>query len=643
MPRGDRRRRRCREVTNAVVLGVIGHVDHGKTSLVRALTGTDTDRLAEEKRRGISIALGFAHLASSDGAVVDLVDMPGHERFVRTMIAGATGMRVVLLVVAADDGVRPQTVEHVEIASLLGIREALLAVTRADLADRAETEAAARAGRTLLGANGIAVRSVHRVSARTGGGIDALREAVVAVAALAASASAADDGWAFLPVDRAFSLPGAGTVVTGTLRRGLVREGDALEALVPGAPGGPIPLRVRAVHTRSTRVALALPGGRTALNIRGVEPEALPRGTVIATRGALSPARRIVARLRTTPSAPKLPTGRTFMLLSGTDEVRVRLRLLDADALGPSEEAFAELVADRAIALPARERLVLRLPSPQTTVAGGTVLETGETRLKRRHAPTIERLAARAGAAPGAIVADLVARAGAEGTTLADLGREAGVSAARVAALLDGTGATIGRRGGAVISADGWQRLLRHLSVLVAAGHRPEPSGRFVEEAIASLVRQGVLARDGSRLVVADARRDRARARSEDEVARALLARIRAGGLAPPPVSDLAPDQATRRMLDRLVRAGALVWATDRVQQRDWVFHPDAVAEARRRLGEAFTARPGGLLVGEVGGVLGITRRHAVPLLEHLDRTRFTRRVGDRRLVGSIEVPAAGA
>ena len=621
-------------MTDAVVLGVIGHVDHGKTSLVRALTGTDTDRLAEEKRRGISIALGFAHLASADGTVVDLVDMPGHERFVRTMISGATGIRVVLLVVAADDGVRPQTVEHVEIASLLGIRDALLAVTRSDLADEATAAAVMREAQALLVAAGFAVRSSHRVSSRTGDGIGPLRDAVAAVGALAPPAAADDDGWTFLPVDRAFSLPGAGTVVTGTLRRGPVREGDELDALVPGAPLGATRVRVRAVHTRSTRVARAVPGGRTALNLRAIEPGALPRGTVIATRGALVPARRIAVRLRAAAGAPPLATGRTLLLLAGTDEVRVRLRLLDTDTLEPAGEAFAELVADRAVALPARERFVLRLASPPATVAGGTVLSVGETRLRRRHAPTIERLALRAGATQAAIVADVLGRAGIEGMTLADLGREAGVSAARAASLLAGTGATIGARGGVAIAADGWQRLLRRLAAGVASGQQPVSTAPFVEEAVAALVRGGVLVRDGSRLAVRDARRDAMRARSEDAVAHHLLDRVRAGGLAPPPVSDLAPDPATRRMLDRLVRAGALVWATDRVQKRDWVFHPDAVAAARDTLGAALATRPAGLLVGEVGTVLGITRRHAVPLLEHLDGTRFTRRVGDRRLAG---------
>ena len=616
------------------VVGVIGHVDHGKTALVRALTGMETDRLEEEKRRGISIALGFAHLACPGGASVDLVDMPGHERFVRTMIAGATGIDAVLLVVAADGGVQPQTVEHVEIASLLGITDAVLAVTRADRADAPLIAASTAAARALLDANNLALRAAHVVSAVTGDGIAALADALAALPAAGPRNGADDDGWCFLPVDRAFTIAGAGTVVTGTLRRGPVRDGDELTLLAPGtlAADAPRPLRVRSVQTHGTRVARGAPGTRTALNLRGIEPDRLPRGTVLATPDILLPARRLAVSLRATASAPALATGARLLLLAGTDEVEVRLRLLDRDTLQPGARGFAELVARRAVALPARERFVLRLASPAATVAGGAVLETGESRLKRHHPPTLARLAARDGATPRAIVADALARAGASGTTLAVLGRSAGLAPARAASLLDPT-AVIARRGGAVIARAHWDTLLRRLPSLVAHGTRPDTvAAPLLEEAIAHLVRQGSLARDGSRLLVPDAARDAAKRDTEDTVARALAAILRKAGLAPPPVTDIAPDPPTRRVLDRLVRAGVLVLASDRVQKRDWAFHADAIADATARLGEALGHASGGLLVGEIGALLGVTRRHAVPLLEHLDATGVTRRIGDRRV-----------
>ncbi len=622
-------------MTGAVVVGVIGHVDHGKTTLVRLLTGTDTDRLAEEKRRGISIALGFAHLAAPDGGVVDLVDMPGHERFVRTMISGATGITAALLVVAADEGVRPQTVEHVEIAALLGIRHAVLAVTRADLADGERASASERDASALLGSNGIARHSAHRVSAVTGDGVPSVAAALGRLATLSLPEERPDDGWAFLPVDRAFSLAGAGTVVTGTLRRGTIREGDELEALVPGAPGGPFRVRVRAVHTRGVRVAASRPWVRTALNLRAIEPGRVPRGTVLATAGMLEPSRRITVALRAAASAPALADGTALVMLAGTDEVPARLRLLDRDALKPGEVAPAQLVAARPVAVPAREAVVLRVASPAATVAGGPVLETGERRLKRHHPATLERLAARQGASAGAIVLDALSRADDAGTTLAALGRAAGVAPSRAAALLDGSRAKIARRGGGVMSRAGWERLLRRLPTLVAAGVPPDPARILGEEAVAALVEAGVLGRDGGRLFVRDARRDAARKRSDDEAARVMLREVRAGGLTPRPLAEIAPDPPARRLLDRLARAGAVVLAADRVQKRDWAFATDHVEAARAALSRALAERPGGMLVGEVGMVLGLTRRHAVPLLEHLDASGFTRRVGDRRILAA--------
>ena len=314
-----------------LVLGVIGHVDHGKTSLVRALTGMETDRLPEEIKRGISITLGFAH-ARIGGGEVDFVDMPGHERFVRTMASGATGINAALLVVAANEGVMPQTREHVDIAGLLGVGQAVIAVTKADLVSPGELDATAREAAALVAAAGLAAAPPVPVSAVTGAGVEALKGAITAVWE---GASAPDElGFAYLPVDRAFSVAGYGTVVTGTLRRGKLLAGDEIE-IVPAAS----PVRVRGLQVHGARVNEASPGQRVAVNLRGIEPAQVPRGTALATPGLLPASAWITVELRAVQEAPALATGARLVLLIGTEEVGARLRLLDRDALEPGESA----------------------------------------------------------------------------------------------------------------------------------------------------------------------------------------------------------------------------------------------------------------------------------------------------------------
>jgi len=343
-----------------LTVGVIGHVDHGKTALVRALTGIETDRLAEEKRRGISIALGFAHLPVPGGEI-DLIDMPGHERFVRTMVAGATGIRAVLLVVSAVEGIRAQTVEHVEIAGLLGIRAGIVAVAKADLAGDEGISAAGAAAAGLLARNGIADAAVIPTSAVDGRGIADLRAALADLTARVPPP--AEQGLVHLPVDRVFSRPGFGTIVTGTLQRGRLSVGEEVEIL----PGG-MRARVRALQVHGAPLPVAVPGGRTAVNLRGVEAGGIRPGAVLATPGLLRPAEWLDVDLRLLPGAPlPLATGREVKLLIGTREVAARLRLPDRDALAPGETAVAQLRCAEPVAVPAREPFVIRTGSPART------------------------------------------------------------------------------------------------------------------------------------------------------------------------------------------------------------------------------------------------------------------------------------
>ena len=617
----------------------MGHVDHGKTALVRVLTGMETDRLPEEQRRGISIALGFAH-ARFGGAEVDFIDMPGHERFVRTMISGATGIGEALLVVAANEGVKPQTVEHLEIAALLGLRRVLPVIAKADLVTPAQAGASVAAVLELVDGLGLQAEPPCIVSAVSGEGLDALRQALARLAEQAPSVP--DDGFPWLPIDRAFSIAGRGTVVTGTLRRGGLGETDALAL----APGGPV-ARVRGLQVHGAPVSTAAPGQRVAVNLRGVEPSQAPRGAALTAPGLLAASRWLSLEVRALAGAPPLKTGVRLALLFGAAEVDARLRLLDRDVLQPGDTALAQLETAEPVSLPGRERIVLRIPSPAATVAGGRVLDPGARRLRRGDAEVLRRLQALAGAAPEEIVRSGLAEAAAQGALLNRLAALAGLSPARVAAQLEADGAA-SLPDGLVLDPAAFAALARAvLSTLQAeaetqpnglarrrlAALLPQASAGALDGAVAALAAAGRLRMEGGSVRLAPRRgEEEARLQREAMAAGALAARLQATGLAPPDLAELTATPTARRALDQVLKQGLAVRTVDQVHKREVVFHRDAIAEARARL-TAHLAPPG-VTVGEAGALLGITRKYSVPLLEYLDTTRFTRRLGDRRVLG---------
>ncbi|WP_431271818.1 GTP-binding protein [Dankookia sp. P2] len=339
----------------SIAIGVMGHVDHGKTALVRALTGTDTDRLPEEKARGISIALGFALLRAGE-ADIDLIDMPGHERFLRTMVAGAAGIGAALVVVSALEGPRAQTREHLEIAGLLGLRRAVVAVSFCDRAAPDQARMAGEATVALAIQAGLQAPPVLLTAAPAGLGVAPLAAALAEL--VRAVPAPADLGLAQLSVDRAFALPGIGPVVTGTLRRGRLTVGEEVE-LHPGGRRA----RVRSLQAHGKPVAAAPPGRRVAVALRGVEISALSRGMVLASPGAALPGEWLDARLAVLGSAPApVADGATLRLLTGTSEVAARLRLPAGDALSPGQAATVQLRCDPPVVAMAGDGFVLRLP-----------------------------------------------------------------------------------------------------------------------------------------------------------------------------------------------------------------------------------------------------------------------------------------
>ena len=623
-------------------IGVIGHVDHGKTALVRALTGMETDRLPEEKRRGISIALGFAYL-SIEGSEIDLIDMPGHEQFVRTMIAGSTGIAAVLLVVSANERVKPQTEEHLAIARLLGVRSAVIAITKCDLVTLEDAKSAACDAASLAARAGIKANAPIITSVITKTGLTELRDAI---AEMTQTLEQPDDrGFCWLPVDRAFGIAGHGTVVTGTLRHGMLTPTTDLE-LLPAR----VPIRIRGLQVHGRQTASALPGQRVAVNLRDLEPAQIPRGGALATTGLLRSATWLSVDLRLLGSAPRaLRTTQKVRLLVGTLEVEARLRLLDRDVLMPGESCVAQLHCAEFVLVPTRERFVLRELSPAVTTGGGTILDTGTQRLRRRTETILARLQALAADGVPAMLAHELAYAGAAGCPVDDLARLAGVAPARIVTLLPGVDAFVTAAHVAVLSMEldavvgalraalaaldereGRKGLtLTRLSVEL----RSRPSIPVLEEAVARLVADGAARRDGG--AVRLSRPDQARAEVDQDAALSVLLEetLRAAGLQPPDYADLiAVNFRASTVLERLTRVGTIVRATDHAQKRHLLFHRDAVRAAQDILAPLLE-RGSGLLTKDAGAALGISRKFSIPLLEYLDAIRFTRRVGDRRVL----------
>ncbi|MEB3284231.1 MAG: selenocysteine-specific translation elongation factor [Candidatus Sericytochromatia bacterium] len=368
-------------MTLPFVLGFAGHVDHGKTSLIQALTGVNTDRLLEEQRRGMTIDLGFAACDLPGGGTISIIDVPGHERFLKNMLAGVGGIDAALLVVAADDGVMPQTREHLSILSLLGIREGIVALSKTDLVDADLVELASLDVREALKRSKLPDWSILPVSSATGAGIDRLRCALAELVATHSRPSST--GAMRLPIDRVFSKQGFGTVVTGTLRGGGVAEGDTLTLLPEGKT-----VRVRGVQVHSSKTSRALPGNRVAVNLSAIEHSELRRGDWLTASGVFEASRRLDIQLSLLAEANPVTHRTRIRLYHGSGEYIGRLRLLDKEEVLPGDNAFAQLILETPVVACFGDRLLLRRYSPTELLGGGMVLHATPGRSRRHHEPT---------------------------------------------------------------------------------------------------------------------------------------------------------------------------------------------------------------------------------------------------------------
>ena len=369
-----------------VILGTAGHIDHGKTTLIKGLTGIDTDRLKEEKERGITIELGFAHLSLPSGQVLGIVDVPGHEKFVKNMVAGATGIDIVALVIAADEGVMPQTREHLEICQLLRVKRGLVVLTKVDMVDQEWIELVKDDVSSFLAGTFLADAPILEVSAVTGKGLQELTDLLDAMVKEVPEREAGN--FFRLPVDRVFTMKGFGTVITGTTMSGSIKTGDEVTVYPQGLES-----RIRGIQVHNMEVNEVSAGLRTAINLQGLEKEELQRGNVVATKDSLRQTRMVDVVFHLLASAPRKLKNRSIVRFhAGTAEIISTIVLLDRDELTPGQTCFAEIRLEEPTAVMSHDRYVLRSYSPVRTIGGGEILNALAQRKKRLSETTLSEL-----------------------------------------------------------------------------------------------------------------------------------------------------------------------------------------------------------------------------------------------------------
>jgi len=625
-----------RETTPAprhLILGTAGHVDHGKTELVRALTGHDTDRLKEEKERGISIELGFAPLPLAADVFVGVIDVPGHERFVRQMVAGAGGIDLAMLLVAADEGIMPQTVEHLEVLRSLGVRRGLVVISKLDLVGDEtlpllrESIAALVRGTFLDGAPAVPV------SARTGAGLDALRGALLSLARGVETRAAT--GAFRLAIDRVFHQKGIGVVVTGSCYSGRVAVGDELDLLPLGRR-----VRVREIQSFGARRTEGAAGERLALALHGAKLDEIERGDMLTTPGRFVAATTVDVRLALAAHGDvEVKNRERVRVHHGAREVLGRVMLLEGDALHPGESGLAQLRLESPVVADARDRIVVRTYSPARVIGGGVVVNPNAEAHRRSDAAAVERLRVREHGDPRAVLAKTAERAGVEGV------EETGVDAA-AAALLVADGSVVAVSGRLfhrpvleALAARAAELAFSHtarnplhwgidkeeLRQRLGFAHGTAVFNRVIDvlATMQPLFIRGNRVRAGAPVLELSA--------SLEAAVGAVRERIRAAG-----VTFLSRDEASRAWASGERFADVIQLMKDRgeiVELGDGLVDPEALARCRAVIRELIAARQE-VSVGDLKVALGVTRKHAIPLLEYFDEHEVTRRQGNVRVAG---------
>ncbi len=628
-----------REGGARLILGSAGHIDHGKTALVKALTGVDCDRLPEEKARGITIELGFAQLELPSGRLLGIVDVPGHERLVRTMVSGATGSDLVLFAVAADEGIMPQSREHLAICDLLGIARGVVALTKVDAIDPELVELARLEVEEALEGTSLEGAPIVPTSAKEGLGLDALVAALDDVAALAPPQTLRNAP-AWLPVDRVFTMKGFGTVVTGTLRGGSLEENHVVDVF-PERGRTPLKARIRGLQVHGESVTQAGPGSRCAVNLQGIEVAAVPRGSVVATPGRVAYRPRLGVELKLLGGAPPLKNGASVTVHVGTSERSARVLLLDRDTLAPGERGLAELRFAMPLVAVEGDRFIVRgfrrIPSAGWTIGGGRILDAEPARGRRGRRERVADLRLAATGDPAAALAARLRRSGLRGVLSTELLREF--------RSLEGLK-------GVRIGSDRWldpaafEELQTLLVKAVEAHHRDQPTDPWagfaplrarvsahapdeaLRAALDAAVEKGLLRAGPSGH---SSPRHRAHV-ADPQLAERVYERISAAGLGPENLDALARSLATdaralRPVIGHLVRENRIVRVSS-----DLYFDRAAVEALRGKIVRYLT-RHGEIDPAGYKTLTGQSRKHTVPLMEFFDEKKLTLRRDNVRIL----------
>ena len=628
-----------------IILGTAGHIDHGKTALVKALTGIDTDRLKEEKLRGITIELGFAHLVLPNGITVGIVDVPGHEKFVKNMVAGATGIDVLALIIAADEGVMPQTREHLEICTLLKITHGLVIITKIDLVDKEWLELVRDDISAFLAGTFLKDAPVVEVSSETGEGIE---ELIATLDELTQKVPEREPGSFFrLPIDRVFTMKGFGTVVTGTTISGHIQIGNEVTVYPKG-----IKSKVRGIQVHHREAPSVSAGLRTAINLQGLEKETLARGDVVAQKDSLRPTYMVDTVLDYLESAPKKLKNRAKVRFHcGTAEIISTVIVLDKDKLSPGETCFAQFRLERPTVVLAKDRFVIRSYSPIRAIGGGLVLNPLPTKKRRFSKDTTQELTILSQGSDKQIVEQIIKGSRLQGLSRADLCFLTNHSSKELDPLIDEL-----LSDAAIIQSEIENEVFVHAQFYTMAKeeivsilgdyHRrfPLKKGLLKEElrskmgsnikeklfnqVIDDLIREAAIVREKDTIRLKEHKIELLE--DQEELRREIEEVYLKSGLEPPYFRDLDKkkiDQGAKDLLEIMVKDGILIKVKE-----DLYFHKKAIEALRGRLID-FVKSKGEITTPELKEITGVSRKYTIPLIEYFDKIQLTVRIGDKRIL----------
>ncbi|MBM9537635.1 selenocysteine-specific translation elongation factor [Desulfobulbus alkaliphilus] len=635
-----------------IILGTAGHVDHGKTSLIRALTGIDTDRLKEEKERGITIELGFAHLDLPCGHRLGIVDVPGHEKFIRNMVAGAAGMDLVAFIIAADEGIMPQTIEHFDICRLLGVRDGLVILTKKDLVDQEWLDMVEEEVREFFRDSFLAAAPIVAVDSLSGEGLDTIIQFLDDK--VAAMPFHEEFGPFRLAVDRVFSMKGFGTVITGTSLSGRVTVGEELMFYPSG-----LTARIRGIQVHGQDVQLVEAGHRTAINLQGIEKDEISRGDMAATPGSLIASTLLDTECRHLPSTRKDLKNRTLVRVHlGTREIVGRVILLETDALPPGASGPVQLILQEPAAVWPGDRYVIRSYSPITTIGGGTIL--GNAPKKRRR--TLEKDRLRNRTLMATYASDnieekailLIKESGAPGLTAEQLAVRTGIFGKRLKKILQlpistGSVLVIDSESQRMIAGSTADSITRKITDFLTRFHQDNPlkatlakeelrsrlrpvlDHKLLQALLTALVKKGVIEQIGAEIKLAG--HTVTLQVNEQEMEQKIGALYQQAGLTPPNLKEVLAtfteftEKQIRQVIDLLIAKGMVIKVNESL-----CFHAPAIEQLQQEL-ITYIRREGEIDAPRFKELTGLTRKFSIPLLEYFDKIKLTIRIDDKRVL----------